>query len=188
MAEQRKQWTWARVARRIRVPLGFVFAALYIWLARPTWWSIGAGAVISLLGVWVRAIASGHVKKNEELTTTGPYAHTRNPLYLGSIVIAIGFAIAARNLWIGIGLVALFLFIYLPVIRSEEEFLRSKFSNFEEYVSRVPRLIPRLTSASKEAGAFSRELYLRHREYNALIGTLLLVCVLMGKLLWYSRK
>jgi len=182
-----EQRTWARVARRIRVPLGFLFAALYLWLARPTWWSIAIGAVVSLVGVWIRAIASGHVKKNEELTTTGPYAYTRNPLYLGSIVIAIGFAIAARDAWIGVALVAFFLIIYLPVIRSEEEYLRGKFANFDEYVSRVPRLIPRLTSASKETGAFSRELYLRHREYNALIGTLLLVCVLIGKLLWYSR-
>jgi protein-S-isoprenylcysteine O-methyltransferase Ste14 len=187
LAEDRKPWTWARVARRIRVPLGFLFAALYVWLAHPAWWSTGAGAAVSLVGVWIRAIASGHVKKNEELTTTGPYGYTRNPLYLGSIVIAIGFAIAARNLWVGIGLVALFLFIYLPVIRSEEEFLRGKFANFDDYVSRVPRLIPRLTSASNEGGAFSRELYLRHREYNALAGTLLLVCALIGKLLWYSR-
>ena len=182
-----KKWTWARVARRIRVPLGFVFAALYIWLAKPAWWSVGAGAAVALVGVWIRAMASGHVKKNEELTTTGPYGFTRNPLYLGSIVIAVGFAVAARNLWIGLGLVALFLFIYLPVIRSEEEFLRGKFADFDTYVSRVPRLIPRLTSASDEAGAFSRELYLRHREYNALLGTLLLVCVLIAKLLWYPR-
>ena len=182
-----KKWTWARVARRIRVPLGFVFAALYIWLASPAWWSVGVGAAIALVGVWIRAMASGHVKKNEELTTTGPYGFTRNPLYLGSIVIAVGFAMAARNLWIGLGLIALFLFIYLPVIRSEEEFLRGKFADFDTYVARVPRLIPRLTSASDEAGAFSRELYLRHREYNALLGTLLLVCVLIAKLLWYPR-
>lgn len=175
------------MARRIRVPLGFVFAALYIWMAQPHWWSIGAGAAVSLVGVWIRAMASGHVKKNEELTTTGPYAYTRNPLYLGSILIGIGFAIAARNVWIGVGLIVLFLFIYLPVIKSEEEFLRGKFANFDEYVARVPRLLPRLTPASQETGAFSGDLYLRHREYNALLGTLLLVCVLIGKLLWYAR-
>ncbi len=175
------------MARRIRVPLGFVFAALYIWLAQPAWWSIAVGAAVSLAGVWIRAMASGHVKKNEELTTTGPYAYTRNPLYLGSILIGIGFAIAARNVWIGIGLVVLFLFIYLPVIKSEEEFLRGKFANFDDYVARVPRLVPRLTPASQGTGSFSRELYLRHREYNALVGTLLLVCVLVGKLLWYAR-
>lgn len=184
MTEIRKPWTWGRIARRIRVPLGFIFAALYIWLARPAWWSIGVGAGISLFGVLTRALASGHVRKNEELTTTGPYGYTRNPLYLGSIVIAIGFAIAARSLWIGIVLVVLFLAIYVPVIRSEEEFLRGKFANFDEYVARVPRLFPRLTSPSAESGSFSQQLYLQHREYNALIGTVLMVCALIIKLVW----
>jgi protein-S-isoprenylcysteine O-methyltransferase Ste14 len=184
LAETAKRWTWSRIARRIRVPLGFVFAALYIWLARPAWWSISSGAAISLFGVLIRALASGHVRKNEELTTTGPYGYTRNPLYLGSIVIAIGFAVAARSYWIGIGLVVLFLAIYLPVIRSEEEFLRGRFADFDDYVARVPRLVPRLTSASREPGSFSRQLYLQHREYNALIGTVVMVCALIIKLVW----
>lgn len=184
MAETSKRRTWSRIARRIRVPLGFIFAALYIWLARPAWWSIFLGAGISLVGVLVRALASGHVRKNEELTTTGPYGYTRNPLYLGSIVIAIGFAIAARSVWIGVVLIVLFLAIYLPVIRSEEEFLSGKFANFDEYVAQVPRLVPRLTSASRAPGSFSRELYIQHREYNALIGTVLMVCALIIKLVW----
>lgn len=184
MAETSKRWTWSRIARRIRVPLGFIFAALYLWLAHPVWWSIALGAGVSLFGVLIRALASGHVRKNEQLTITGPYGYTRNPLYLGSIVIAVGFAIAARSLWIGAVLVVMFLAIYLPVIRSEEEFLRSKFANFDDYVQRVPRLLPRLTSASPESGSFSRELYLRHREYNALIGTVLMVCALIIKLVW----
>jgi protein-S-isoprenylcysteine O-methyltransferase Ste14 len=184
LAENAKPWTWSRIARRIRVPLGFAFAVLYIWLARPVWWSIAAGTVVALIGVLIRALASGHVRKNEELTTTGPYGYTRNPLYLGSIIIAIGFAMAARNPWIGVVLVALFLAIYLPVIRSEEEFLRGKFSNFDDYVSKVPRLLPRFTSASAESGSFSSALYKQHREYNALLGTLAMVCALIVKLVW----
>jgi protein-S-isoprenylcysteine O-methyltransferase Ste14 len=166
------------------VPLGFVFAAIYIWLARPAWWSISLGAGISLFGVLIRALASGHVRKNEELTTTGPYGYTRNPLYLGSIVIGVGFAVAARNLWVGVGLIVLFLAIYVPVIRSEEDFLRGKFASFDEYVARVPRLLPRITPASNERGSFSRQLYVQHREYNALIGTLAMVCALIAKLVW----
>jgi protein-S-isoprenylcysteine O-methyltransferase Ste14 len=184
LAENTTAWTWSRIARRIRVPLGFAFAALYFWLARPTWWSIAAGTAVALVGVLIRALASGHVRKNEELTTTGPYGYTRNPLYLGSIVIAIGFAVAARNLWTGVVLVVLFLAIYLPVIRSEEEVLRGKFSNFDDYVAKVPRLLPRLTSASPEGGSFSRALYMQHREYNALMGTLAMVCALIAKLVW----
>src|ERR1700751_4991781 len=113
---------WSRVARRIRVPLGFAFAVLYFWLARPTWRSLGIGTVLIVPGLLIRALASGHVRKNEALATSGPYAYTRNPLYLGSLLIGIGFALAARNWWIGVALVVLFFAIYVPVIRGEEAF------------------------------------------------------------------
>ena len=115
---------WWRVARRIRVPLGFAFAGLYFWLAQPTWRSLGLGAILILPGLVVRARASGHVRKNEALARSGPYAHTRNPLYLGSLLIGVGFAVAARSGSVGIVLVVLFFAIYVPVIRSEEAFLR----------------------------------------------------------------
>src|SRR5579885_3224557 len=116
--------SWARVATRSRVPLGFVFAAAYLWWARPTWVSLLIGAVIIGVGILVRALASGHIRKNAELATTGPYAYTRNPLYLGSILIALGFVIAARHWWIAVGALVMFVLIYLPVIRSEEAYLR----------------------------------------------------------------
>ena len=73
-AHQSTRTSWSRVARRIRVPLGFLFAAFYFWRAKPDWLSLGIGAAVAALGVWVRAMASGHVKKNEELAMTGPYA------------------------------------------------------------------------------------------------------------------
>lgn len=190
MTEAKNKTDWQRIAKRIRVPLGFAFAAVYMWLAHPTWSSVALGAAIAALGVWIRGYASGYVKKNEELTTTGPYAHTRNPLYLGSVIIAVGFAIAARNWIIGVVLVLMYLLIYVPVIRGEEQFLRSKFANFDEYCSQVPRLLPRITAArvgNSQAGSFSRELYLKHREYNALIGALAVVAALAGKILWVSR-
>jgi protein-S-isoprenylcysteine O-methyltransferase Ste14 len=177
---------WKRIARRIRVPLGFVFAVLYFWLARPTWIFIGIGAAIAAIGIAIRAAAAGHVKKNRELTTTGPYAYTRNPLYLGSLIIAIGFGVASRNWWVAVVIVVLFLAIYLPVIRSEEEFLRGEFPGFDEYCTKVPRLIPRLRASGVTAEAsFSRELYLRHREYNAIIGALLMITALAVKLVYF---
>jgi protein-S-isoprenylcysteine O-methyltransferase Ste14 len=176
---------YSKIARRIRVPLGFAFAILYIWFARPTWTSIGVGTLVAAPGVWLRAIAAGFVKKNAELTTTGPYAYTRNPLYLGSVIIALGFAVASRNVWIGAGLVALFLAIYIPVIKSEEQFLRSTFSQFDDYSRRVPRLLPRLrVEKSNEPRTFSRELYFKHREYNALVGFLAMMAALAVKILW----
>lgn len=177
--------TWSRIARRIRVPLGFLFAVFYFWRARPTWTSLLLGAAVAALGVGLRALASGHVKKNSELTRSGPYAYTRNPLYLGSIIIAVGFAIAARDVWIAIAIVALFAFIYVPVIRGEEIFLRGQFSEFEEYARTVPRLLPRTVYFAGAAAGFSRELYLKHREYNALIGAAAMLAALVVRVLWF---
>lgn len=179
--------TYSQLARRIRVPLGFVTAGVFLFMARPTWTSIALGALVTLPGLWLRALAAGHVRKNAELTTSGPYAYTRNPLYLGSIIIAIGFALAAWNVWVGLILLGVFLAIYLPVIRSEETFLRSTFPEFAAYEREVPRLLPRFTAGSRERGSFSRELYFKHREYNALIGAGLLLLALVLKLLFIPR-
>ena len=99
-------------------------------LPGPTWTS-SRGFAIAAPGILIRALASGHIRKNAELATTGPYAYTRNPLYLGSIIIAVGFIIAARNIWIGIGALAMFAFIYLPVITAEEKYLRSAFPGYD---------------------------------------------------------
>ena len=178
--------TWAGLARRIRVPLGFVFAAIYLWLADPRWSSIAAGLPILLSGIALRGAASGQLRKNTELATTGPYAYTRNPLYLGSLLIAAGFGIAGRNPWIGLGIVALLLGIYYPVILSEEEYLRTHFTEFEDYRERVPRLIPRFTSRGNP-GRFSPELYRKHREYNAIIGSAFLIAALVGKM-WLLHR
>jgi protein-S-isoprenylcysteine O-methyltransferase Ste14 len=176
--------SWSRIARRIRVPLGFAFAAVYIWLAKPTAMSLLVGAAVVLPGLLLRALASGHVRKNEQLTTTGPYAYTRNPLYLGSLIVATGFAIAARSWWIAAGMIAILLAVYLPVIRAEETFLRERFPGFTDYAARVPRLFPRLTAGSAQRGEFSWRLYRRHREYNAIIGAVAMTAALVAKLLW----
>jgi protein-S-isoprenylcysteine O-methyltransferase Ste14 len=181
---------WGKVAKRIRVPLGFIFAALYLWLARPTLPFMALSLALVVPGVLLRAYASGYVKKNRELTVTGPYAYTRNPLYLGSILIAFGFALAARNLWIAIALAALFAVIYIPVIRGEEEFLRSTFPEFDAYAARVPRILPRLTPAKAPnavPGEFSSVLYRKHREYNALMGAAAIYAALALRLYFLRR-
>jgi protein-S-isoprenylcysteine O-methyltransferase Ste14 len=174
---------WSGVARRLRVPLGFAFAALYLWLARPTAASIVTGGIVAVLGVMLRALAAGHITKNAALTTSGPYAITRNPLYVGSIIIAIGFAIAARSVWVVVALALLFLLIYLPVVGSEEAFLRSQFSEFTDYARRVPRFLPRLTNIRNLTQGFSRERYRSNHEYNAFLGTLAMIAALVVKLL-----
>jgi protein-S-isoprenylcysteine O-methyltransferase Ste14 len=176
---------WPRLARRIRVPLGFAFAVFYFWLARPTWRSIALGALVIVPGLLLRALASGHVRKNEALATSGPYAYTRNPLYLGSLLIGVGFAVAARSWWVGIALVVMFFAIYFPVILDEEAFLRQKFPEFDEYAGRVPRMFPRLSArrgVDGEPPGFVWDLYLKHREYNALLGALAMLAALIVKM------
>ena len=177
---------WSHIARRIRVPLGFLFAAFYFWLAQPSWRWLAVAAIVVAPGLLIRALASGHVRKNEALATSGPYAYTRNPLYLGSLLMGLGFAVAARSWWVGIVLVVMFVAIYLPVIRGEEAFLRQKFPEFEEYARRVPRMLPSLAphsdGADEAAGGFSWDLYLKHREYNALLGVVAMMAVLVAKM------
>lgn len=200
--------SWSRIATRMRVPLGFVFAAAYLWFARPAWTWIGAGSVFVVAGLALRAAASGHIRKNRELTATGPYAYTRNPLYLGSVLIAVGFVVAARNPWIALATLLMFVMIYLPVIRAEESYLRSVFADYNQYAAQVPRLFPRLTPYQPRAGdptrdsdsgvttapgmyvqgaepvRYSHELYLRHREYNAALGSALMMGALILKMMW----
>src|SRR5437868_3759177 len=178
---------WANVARRIRVPLGFGFAALYLWLARPTPGSVAIGTLVALPGLLLRALASCHVQKNEQLTTSGPYAYTRNPLYLGTLILAGGFALAARNWWIAGGMVLIFFAVYLPVIRSEEAFLRQRFPEFSDYSARVPRLLPSLPGRGNATHEFSWDLYRKHREYNAILGSVAMFVALLAKLLWASH-
>jgi len=185
---------WQRVARRIRVPLGFLTAVLYLfelWRQAPRPAAIAWSLALVLPGIGLRACASGYVKKNSELTV--PYAHTRNPLYLGSMLIAAGFAVAIESWAIGLVLAVGFALIYIPVIASEERFLRATFPGFARYCALVPRLIPRITparmgngaapgaqqSAPGSKGSFSIQLYLRHREYNAALGAALLYASLL---------
>jgi protein-S-isoprenylcysteine O-methyltransferase Ste14 len=186
MAED--QMEWSRIARRIRVPLGFVFAIVYFWLARPQWISISLGMILIFPGLLIRALASGHVRKNEALATSGPYTYTRNPLYLGSLLIGLGFAVASRSWWIGLLLVVMLFAIYAPVILDEEKFLRQRFPEFDDYAQRVPRMLPKLVLPQQKqndaAIGFSSELYMQHREYNAAIGAGLMLIALVVKMIW----
>jgi len=190
--------SWLPIARRIRVPLGFLATALYlfeIWLRAPRLQAVAWSLVLVLPGLWLRGYASGYVKKNQELTTTGPYAHTRNPLYLGSTLIAAGFCVALESWRMVVAVAVGFALIYIPVIASEERYLRAAFPGFDAYCRQVPRLIPRLTPARLTASqpvaadnahgtcagtsGFSLALYRQHREYNAAIGAALLYLSLL---------
>lgn len=179
--------SWPAIARRIRVPLSFAFAGLYIWFAKPSALSLLIGGIVLLPGLILRGSASGHVKKDEQLTTGGPYAHTRNPLYLGSMIIAAGFAIAARSWWIALAMAAIFIAIYIPTIRNEEAFLRARFPEFQDYARSVPALVPRVRRFDSQGEKFSWDLYRQHREYNAIAGSVAVLAALAAKLYWFAR-
>lgn len=182
---------WQKIARRIRVPLGFVAAALYLfelWRLSPRPAAVAWSLALVIPGVALRAYAAGYVQKNRELTQTGPYAHTRNPLYLGSMLIAAGFVVALGSWLFALVVSAGFAIIYIPVIASEERYLRGAFADFDDYCRRVPRLLPRLTAAraarrdgvtEETSGSFSMDRYLRHREYNAAVGAAVLYLSLL---------
>jgi protein-S-isoprenylcysteine O-methyltransferase Ste14 len=184
---------WQKIARRIRVPLGFVFAVVFLWLARPTGKTMLLSLLLVVPGVWLRAYAAGYVRKNTELTRTGPYAYTRNPLYLGSMMIAFGFAVAAGSWIILIALAVLFAAIYIPTIQGEEGYLREHFAGFDEYAAKVPRLLPRFTAAEFPAnenasgGRFSWQQWRHHREYNALMGAGAIYLALAVRLVLHHR-
>ena len=171
------------------MPLGFCFAAVFLWLARPSWVTMGLSLLLVVPGVWLRGYAAGYVRKNMELTRTGPYGHTRNPLYLGSMMIAFGFAAAAGSWVILMALAVLFAAIYWPTIRGEEAYLREKFAGFDTYARSVPRLLPRLTAAPTDdvKGSFSSKLYMHHREYNACMGAVAIYAALAIKLVLVRR-
>jgi len=178
--------TWAHIARRIRVPISFVAAIVYVWLAHPSWPSLFAGTLLMIPGLALRAFASGHVQKDRQLTTSGPYAYTRNPLYLGSLVMAAGFAIAARNWWIVAIMLLVFILIYGPVIAGEERFLRQTFPEYEDYVRSVPRILPRRTAYRNQTSEYSSGRYWKHREYQASLGCAFMLAILVAKLVIFS--
>ncbi|HYY55842.1 MAG TPA: isoprenylcysteine carboxylmethyltransferase family protein [Pyrinomonadaceae bacterium] len=163
--------------QRWRVPLGFLCGALFVLFARPRPQTLAVGGVIALLGLALRAWAAGHIRKNAELATSGPYAHTRNPLYLGSFLLGIGFTVASGRPILGLLFAALFLGIYLPVMRVEAATLDGLFGeDYKRYSNAVPLFLPRplpYRDAGATATKFDASLYLRYREYRAALGLVL---------------
>lgn len=180
----RKSWKgYAELAARVRVPSGFAVAVLYAVFSHPRKAGLAGGLLIALVGLLWRAWATGHLAKNEALATSGPFAYTRNPLYLGTLTVAAGFALAGWSLWLAALFAVYFLLLYLPVIGEEESHLRQLFPGYADYAARVPALWPRLSPAYAGSGKFRFSLYLRNREYQALLGYLAGAALLVGKLL-----
>ncbi len=162
--------------QRWRVPLGFLCGALFLWFARPSWLTLFIGGGIALVGLALRAWSAGHIRKNSQLATSGPYSYTRNPLYVGSFLLGVGFTIASGQWWLALPFAALFLGIYYPVMRVEAADLAQLFGeDYENYSRAVPLFVPRLKPYRDEktlGTKFDASLYLRYREYQAALGLL----------------
>ena len=164
------------------MPLGFLFSAVFLIFARPAPLTLAIGGIIAFCGLLIRAWSSGHIRKNQELTVSGPYALTRNPLYLGSFILGLGFTIAAGVWWLGLLFIALFLGIYLPVMRVEAEDLQRMFGEkYTDYARAVPLFFPRIMTKASSDAKFDKTLYLRYREYRAALGSLLAWLILAFK-------
>jgi hypothetical protein len=175
---------------RWRVRLSYPCAILVLLFARPTPHSILWGAPLGLLGLFIRARAAGHLHKQEVLTVTGPYAYTRNPLYFGSAILTLAAAIATWS-WISTAILcAYFALFYSIVMRREEAELRLHHAAaFDEYAAAVPLFFPRLTPTKLSfagAGSFSFEQYKKNHEYQAAIGFVLWLGVVV--LIWWVRQ
>ena len=160
--------------QRFRVAGGFLLLVVFAWLAAPTSASLGIGLVVSIVGLLLRGWAAGHLAKNERLALSGPYAYMRNPLYVGTLITALGVVIAARSVWLAVFFSVVFLFVYLPAIELEEQHLRQIFPEYGKYAERVSRFLP-FGKWPGPAVRFSWALYRRNEEYKALVGFLIAV-------------
>ena len=177
--------TFRQVAQRIRVPAGFVLLPLLLIASRPTLGWLIPGSSLALVGLGIRAWASGYLRKNRELTTAGPYAYTRNPLYLGTFFLGTGVALSTGALWFVGVFVTFYLLIYVPVMSAEAATLGDLFpSEYENYRRDVPLFLPRVTPYRERLPRqFERSAYLKHREYRAAFGLALVYGLMATKFL-----
>ena len=166
--------------QRWRVPLGFLCGALFVLFARPRAWTLAIGGLVALLGLALRAWAAGHIERSE---LASGLMHIAHPLYLGSFLLGVGFTVASGQVLLGLLFAALFLGIYLPVMRVESATLAGLFGeDFARYSSAVPLFLPRLLpyrDVERPAVKFDASLYLRYREYRAALG-LVVACSLLA--------
>ncbi len=182
----RRHWfpkPYADLVARLRVPAGFAMVAAFGFFSHPTPHSLATGLPVSLCGLALRAWAAGHLAKDQRLAQSGPYACTRNPLYLGTLLTALGLAAAGHSAWLAVLFGALFVLVYLPAIELEEQHLGAILMGYSAYAARVPLLLPRWPDGLGRE-SFSPALYRKNREYQAAIGWIAGVAWLLVRALW----
>ena len=172
---------YADLVARLRVPSGFLIVIVFAWFSRPTAESLWVGLPFALCGLAIRAWAEGCLEKNQQLATGGPYAYTRNPLYIGTLLVAAGLVIASRSVGLGLLFTAVFALVYLPVIQLEEQHLRRLFPEYQRYAEEVPMLWPRIAAAPRR-DAFRFSQYRKNQEYQAALGLALGIAFLIWRM------
>ena len=175
---------YADAVQRLRVLSGFLLLLAFAWFSKPLLKSIAIGLPISLLGLSIRGWAAGHLVKNQQLATGGPFAYVRNPLYVGTLITALGIVIAARSAALAVIFFLVFMLVYLPVIELEEQHLRTIFPTYAAYAAVVHRFLP-LTKFPGGKARFSPSIYMRNQEYKAAAGLALAAAWLLGKY-WFD--
>ncbi len=171
-----------KLLQKFRVPLGFVFAAVFLVFAKPTFTLMVIGVLIAFFGLLIRGWSAGHIRKNQDLAVSGPYTFTRNPLYLGSFLLGLGFMIASGVWWLILLFIVLFLGIYLPVMSVESDELTAIFGDkYKDYAGEVSLFFPWFSDYKPDGKKFEKELYMRYREYQAGLGFLAICAVLALK-------
>ncbi len=178
---------YADLVARLRVPFGFVLVIAFAWLSRPSPASLAYGLPVSVLGLLLRGWAAGHLEKNMALAETGPYSYVRNPLYIGTLLVAAGLVAASRRAVLAAIFAAVFLLVYLPVVELEEQHLRKLFPSYDLYARRVPAFVPRFSFGGR-AGKFRWSRYVRNEEYQAVLGFAAGALFLWLKLIYSARR
>ena len=170
--------TMLRRIARFRVTIGFIAGVVVLWLAEPTWWTLGVGGFVAVMGEAVRIWAAGHLEKGREVTTSGPYAFSRHPLYVGSSLIGVGLAIASASAIVAVLVLAYLAVTLTAAIRTEEAHLTEKFgAAYPDY---------RAGRAPGESREFSFARARRNREYRAVAGLLVAFALLALKTFYYG--
>jgi protein-S-isoprenylcysteine O-methyltransferase Ste14 len=170
---------------RLRVPAGWLAGVLLFALARPSPATLLAGAALAAAGEVVRLWASGHIEKTRRLATGGPYAHTRNPLYVGSALLGLGLAAATASPWVLAAVATYFAVFYPSVIREESRFLREKFgAEYATWAEVVPAFLPRPSPGGPRESRFDWARVRANREWRTAIALPLLVAILYARGRW----
>lgn len=178
-----------RIIINNRITLSFVLGALFLYLATPRVKTVLIGTPFILLGEFIRTWASGYIKKNKELAHEGPYAHTRNPLYLGNFFIGIGFTLMANNILLWILFLITFYLIYSLTIQREEKRLLENFGEaFLVYKKRVPAFFPLHINPANPGVHFDWRMVVSHKEHQTWLGIIGCLIIFILKLSYFNLK